>query len=265
MKKIFLLLIGLPSFYQTNFFAQEYVWHSYAYTGYAWSKKAGFTNPDITVFRRPANGNDDNFLRDAPFGGMALHRTVLPWLDLGFSYDFYAIFAYQKFHQATLSISPPAPIEFLTGQYQRQFSLQHQSAMVECFLKMPQDWRVMRDYLQVRPLIGGAVGVGINNLFGFQTIYHDYFSLITNITSIAQNHISKSFAWRFEGGVKFESLDSNLSFGISYRYYDGGQFSTGTKYMMHGLSKPGTILNLPAWKGTLKTNQIKLYININFD
>lgn len=252
--------------WSASLLAQDYTWHSYAYTGYAWSKKAGFFNPDEQVFARPAEGNDDNILRNAPFGGMALQRTILDWLDFGFSYDFYAIFAYQKFHNAAISPAGAIDIEFLSGQYQRQFALQHQSAMLDFFLKLPKDWQVMRNDLLFRPIIGGSVGVGINNMFGFQTINHNFFAENTNVNTIANNHISKSWAWRLEAGLKFESLESNLAFGLTYRYYCGGQFASGTRYMLGDFfTRVGRIVDLPAWRGVLKTNQIKLYININFD
>ncbi len=262
MRKAFLILF-LIIFYNANLHAQDYTWHSYAYSGYAWSKKAGFINPDPTIFATPTEGNDDNILRNAPFGGMALQRSIFSWLDFGFSYDFYAIFAYQKFHNSALQ--QIESLEFLSGQYQRQFSLQHQSAMVDLFLKFPKSWCIARNDLLFSPVVGGSVGVGINNMMGFRTINHNFFAQNTNITSIAKNNISKSWAWRLEAGLKFESLNSNLAFGVTYRYYCGGRFTSGTKYMLGDIFSPGEIVYLPAWQGVLKTNQIKLYININFD
>ena len=103
-------------------------------------------------------------------------------------------------------------------------------------------------------------------MYNFQTITHNVAAQDTDVTSVCANRISKSLAWRIEAGLKFDSLDSHVSFGVSYRYYCGGQFASGTTYMFTDLANAGAIYNnLPSWKGVLKTNQIKLYINANFD
>jgi hypothetical protein len=267
VKKIFLILFLIFTFI-SNSFAQECLWHAYAYSGYAWCKKTGFNNPDRInpegqrVFIFDPNLNDDNVLRNAPFGGMALHRSVNSWLRLGFSFDSYATFAYQKFHTVLL---PAALVEVLWDQYQRQFSLQHRSAMFDCYLQTPASWQVTVGAISIIPQIGGSVGVGINNMYNFQTITHNIIAQDTDVTTIGANHISKSLAWRIEAGIKFNSLESNVSFGVSYRYYCGGEFKSGTRFMFNDISNEGTIYNLPAWRGVLKTNQIKLYINANFD
>lgn len=265
VKQIGLLIILLNTFCVSRLIAdlQNKTWHNYAYSGYAWCKKAGIVNPDPAVFIEDPLLGDDAIMRNAPFVGVALHRSITNWLDVGFSFEAYATFAYQKFHD-NLDISD-LPIENLFFQYQRQLSLQHQSAMLEFFPKTPQACRVRLGNIQITPLVGAAVGVGINNVYNFQAITHDFLTGETNVTSLANNNIYKSLAWRIETGIRFASLESNLAFGISYRYYCGGQFESGTRYMLNDTFNQGNIYTLPAWKGTLKTNQIKLYINVSFD
>lgn len=243
-------------------------WHSYAYSGYAWSKKANFTNPDSHVFTVSPSGNDDNAFSHVPYAGIALHHTVLAGLELGFSYDCYAVLAFQKFHSFGNSYFPvivkPGQ-EVLYKDYQRQFSLQHQTVMCDLFLNLPEKWRVVYNYFVMEPLLGCSIGLGINNMFNFQTITPDVVFFSTDVTTISNNIITKNFAWRLEAGLKFSSQDSNIAFGVSYRYDDGGKFHSGTRYMLNDGINNGQIYNLPAWTGVFKSNQIKLYINVNFD
>jgi len=266
VKRLNLILIFLLIVSQSQKLTgtQDYRWHSYAYSGYAWSRFAGFVNPDPITFQVDSIAGDDNVLRNVPFVGLALHRRLCAFLEFGFSYDSYAVFAYQKYHLISPS-DAEGSIELLYPEYQRQFSLQHQAVMCESFLKFPEQFEVIAGNLLVYPVFGVAVGVGINNMMGFQTITYDFVSDTTDVTTIANNRIVKSLAWRFEFAINFASANSNLDFGFSYRYEHGGKFASGQKYMLNDVINQGSIYNLSAWTGVLKTHQLKLYINVNFD
>jgi hypothetical protein len=237
----------------------QYKWHSYAYAGYAWSLNAGIVNPDPAVFANVAPGDNDNAtLSNTSYGGVALHHNFNEWYTLGFSFESYGAFTYQRFHT-----NGNPMLEYLGPNYLREFLMDHQAAMIEAHFKFPAELAVFRHTLKIAPVCGVGVGVGINNLYNFATISLNPNAVGTQFTSIANNNISKSFAWRIEAGVNFASLESNVSFGVSYRYDDGGEFASGTLYEF--ASGQDALTYLPAWRGRLKTNQIKMYINVNFD
>lgn len=252
----FLLVIVLI-FLQSDLAAQP-KWHTYAYSGYAWSKKAGIVNPAPLIFANVApSDTDDSSLSNANFVGIALHHDLNKWQSLGLSYESYATFNYQKYHENGSPMQDNLGSVFL-----RLFFMNHQSVMLESYLKMPKHWQVQLGGLKVTPLVGLGVGVGINNLFNFQALSYDADIEGTEIASIAKNNIEKSFAWRIETGLNFASLSSNVSFGLAYRYYDGGRFATSNFYLFN-IAQGFAIL--PPWTGKFKTNQIKMYINVNFD
>ncbi len=257
---LFLFITGLDA---------DHKWKTYAYSGYAWSKKAGIVNPAPLYFTNVLPGDtDDSNLSNANFIGIALHYNLNRFHTLGASYESYATFNYQKFHnRGSLAVED---IDLNSG-YERQFFMNHQSAMLEGYLKFPARWGVILGGLNITPLVGAAVGVGINNLFGFEAISfrREDFVNDTLITSIAKNNIKKGMAWRIETGLNFESCNSNVSFGVSYRYYDGGRFATSNLYLTNGYSLIAPPIDsltvLPPWTGKFKTNQIKMYINVSFD
>ncbi len=240
---------------------KNYQWSVYSYAGYAWSKKAGVVNPQPAIFANiNAADTDDSELANTAFAGVSLQRNILDWFSCGFSYETYALFNYQRFHSA----ANPAQ-EILGSRYVRQFLMNHQSAMFETYFKLPSDFYLLLGRLTLRPLIGTAVGVGINDIFNFGTISDrldlDGFSI--NYNTVGSNYIKKSLAWRIEAGLNFSLSDSNLSFGVAYRYYDGGAFQSGTRYQINSLTN--AVVSLQPWSGSLKANEIKMYLQTDFN
>lgn len=267
MKKIY--LIGVNLIFLSNM-AQEvrpddhYQWNSRGYSGYAWAKNAGVVNPDLASFENvAANDTDDGKLSNVPFGGFAVLRNLYDWLSLGFSFETYGLFAYQRSHLN--SFSAITTKEFVGKNFSRTFTLSHQSAMIEMFLKLPKKWRVMLGNMQIKPVLGGGLGVGITNLFDFQTSSFDVVHFDTQLTTIGENNIKKSLAWCFETGINFQTISSDVSFGISYRYYHGGKFASGTRYQFNDILNLGKTLVLPAWTGVIKANELKIYISVDFN
>ena len=239
-------------------------WRSLGYTGYVWSKNAEVVNPAPLSFENVApNDSDDGRLSNVPFGGMSLVRRIYDWADLGFSFETYGLFAYQRSHLRTSPIG--SSIELLGNNYSRSFTLSHQSAMMEGYLNFPSAWLATLGKTQIRPTIGGGLGIGITNLFDFQTISYDLVHSDTQITTIASNNIKKSFAWRFEIGLIFQTIDSDVSLGINYRYYHGGNFASGTRYQFNDVINEGASHILPPWTGLIKADVLKMSINVDFN
>lgn len=244
---------------------ESYRWSSYAYGGYAWSKKAGISNPLPAKFANVADSDTDNDdIANTPFFGVSLQRNFNDFVSGGFSYEIYTLFNYQRYHA---NVSGSIEI-FGADKYVRQFLMNHQAAMLEGYLKLPSVYSVELGSLQVAPLLGGGVGVGISNLFNFGTVgqsngivgvYDVYYK------TVGSNHISKSMAWRIEAGLRFKSLESNFAFGVAYRYYHGGTFHSGPRYLFSGGIFIDQVLELPDWSGTLKSNQLKMYLEVDFN
>lgn len=266
MKKLYLSffsLICLSAIAQDSF-NENYKWNTRGYSGYAWTKKASVKNPDPTSFEKVAIlDTDDGELSNVPFGGFAVLRNCYDWLSVGFSFESYGLFAYQRSH--INSQANASTIEIVGPNYSRSFTLSHQSAMAESFFKFSEKWRVLLGNMQIKPVLGGGVGVGITNLFGFQTCSFNPINDDTQITTIGANHIKKSLAWRVETGLNFQTINSEVSFGISYRYYYGGKFASGTRYQFNDLINVGKVLDLPAWTGSIKANEMKMYISVDFN
>lgn len=267
MKKISLFVICvifLTSAAQDSEHAAYYKWNSRGYSGYAWAKNAEITNPDPASFENVAeNDTDDGKLSNVPFGGFAILRNLYDWLSLGFSFETYGLFAYQRSHLNSFSTATTK--ELVGKNYSRTFTLSHQSVMAESFLKLPKKWRVALGNMQIRPVLGGGIGVGITNLFDFQTCSFDPVHSDTQLTTIGENNIKKSLAWRLETGINFQTIGSDVSFGISYRYYHGGKFASGTRYQFNDILNLGKVLVLPAWTGVIKANELKMYISVDFN
>lgn len=267
MKKIYVVLINL--IYLSNLAhdlepVENYKWNSRGYSGYAWAKNAGVTNPDPASFENvAANDTDDGKLSNVPFGGFAILRNLNDWCYLGFSFETYGLFAYQRSH--INSTAPTTSKELVGKNYSRAFTLSHQSVMAETFFKLPKKWRVLLGNMQIKPILGGGLGIGITNFFDFQTCSFDPVHSDTQITTIGANNIKKSLAWRFETGINFQTIQSEVSFGISYRYYHGGKFASGTRYQFNDILNMGKVLILPAWQGVIKANELKMYISVDFN
>lgn len=240
-------------------------WNSMAYLGYAWSKKTGVVNPDPNIFQKVALGDtDDNVLSNVPYAGMSLIRNVCDWLKIGVSFETYGLFAYQKSHLN--GIAPSGSIvEFVGPNYTRSFVISHQSVMLDSYLVLPEKCRTRLGNTIIKPVFGGGVGIGISNLFNFQAVSYDIVHSDTQITTIGSNHIQKSLAWCVESGIDFQSIDSEVSVGVSYRYYNGGEFKSGNRFQLNDLFNEGRSFILPPWSGRIKANEIKMYININFN
>lgn len=240
-------------------------WTSFAYSGYTWSKNAGIVNPDPAVFTSVGPGDtDDSTVSNCPFSGTSLVRNVNDWLVIGMSYEVYGLFTYQRYHADGIAATAPQR-EILGPNYVRSFSLSHQSVMTQFYLKLPKAWKTTLGKTNIRPVLGGGVGIGITNFFDFQTLSYDVETGDTAITTLGANNINKSFAWRVECGVNFKTINSGTSFGINYRYYHGGKFSSGSRYQLNDTQSEGSVIGFPPWTGVIRANQIKLYISVEFN
>jgi len=240
--------------------SNEHKWCNSSYVGYAWSMKSGLVNPDITKFNQVAAGDtDDAPLSNVSYAGISLGRRVFKWLTASFSYEIFNGFNYQSYHKnGTLAGNPTTSVDFL-----RTFSLIHQSALLNFYIDFPSSWQTTVGNINISPELGGGLGVGVNQLNNFQTLTFANVTPTVALTTLGLLNIKTSLAWFVNIGISFQPKGTDANFGFGYRYYNGGKFSTSSKYILNDVNDQ-SIVDLAAWTGTIRTNQFKLFLDFDF-
>lgn len=238
----------------------NYKWTNSSYVGYAWSLKAGITNPDLSKFSKVGPGDtDDTPLTNVSYAGISLGRHVCKWLTMSFSYEIFNSFNYQSYHTGG---SLPGQTT-LDSNFLRSFSVLHQSALLNFYLDLPKKCNINLGDLCVKPVIGSGLGVGVNQMSAFQTLTFTGTPAVASLSTQGFINLQNSLAWYVNIGVSFQPKGTAANFGVAYRYYDGGKFSSGNKYIVND-SNEEALIDLAAWTGKIKTNQLKLFLDFDF-
>ncbi len=228
---------------------KESNFHAVVASGYAWSMDADIRGVDYNFWSGSMEGYDAD-LGNEPFISLGFGYRLFHVLDIDFAYTLYDTFRYQKNQQD--------PFENRRSRY---FDLDHQSALFN-FTYFPYTIGSICKKLEFTPFIGMGIGVGINQVSNFHTVYYDPTVGMGITTSIGPDHTRNSFAWQGTGGLRIHPVCSKLSLDLAYRYYNGGTFETPSQVTDYqGLNKGYTEKGKP-WRGTLQTNE--LYFAINF-
>ena len=238
----------------------NYKWSNSSYVGYAWSLKAGIVNPDVAKFIKIGPGDtDDTPLTNVSYAGISLGRHVCKWLTVSFSYEIFNSFNYQSYHTGgSLPGSSTLDTNFL-----RSFSVLHQSALLNFYLDWPKKYNIGWGDLLVKPVIGSGLGVGVNQMSAFQTLTFTGTPAVASLSTQGFINLQNSLAWYVNIGISFQPKGTAANFGVAYRYYDGGKFSSGTKYIVND-SNEEALIDLAAWTGVIRTNQLKLFLDFDF-
>lgn len=237
-----------------------YQWTNSSYVGYAWSLKSGIVNPDVSKFSKVAPGDTDNIpLTNVSYAGISLGKHVFKWLEIKFSYEIFNSFNYQSYHAGGSLPGQTA----LDTNFLRSFAVLHQSALLNFYLDWPKRWGVSLGDLVLKPVIGTGLGVGINQMSGFQTFTFTGTPPVASLSTQGLININNSLAWYVNLGVAFQPKGTSASFGLAYRYYNGGKFISSTKYVVSDSSEEA-LIDLAAWTGTIRTNQLKLFLDFDF-
>jgi len=256
-------------------------WDTDAYFGYAFSMNNHLKNPSTVQFNQgvvpttTSNDSDDNNnpesakMGDATLVGVAINYNCCSWFTLGISGELYTPFTYALAHSgATLATGAgtAGTNEILGKNYLRSFTLNHQAFLFNVYFHLPERlaWNV--GGVNVTPLIGGGVGVGLNKVTNFQTTGWSTVSTagILQYTTIALPNLKASVAWQATAGLNFQPEGSDMSFGVTYRFKDEGKFSTGTQYQLNDNANYGKVVTLDAWTGKLRTNEVAMFVNFEF-
>lgn len=232
-------------------------WNACAHMGHAWSLKSGLANPDTAVFATLASTDtDDAKLNKASFVGLGLNKQLWSWLSAGVSYDLYSGFSYRAFHKGGTT----GTVEKTGAVYSRSFDVNHSSAMLNVNLNLPEDWRMEVGSMSISPALGGGVGIGVNEVANFKAI-----DALGVITTSAANNSKASLAYHACGGLQFQAEDSNVGFGLNYRYYYGGKFASAGKYVFATTGTAATDeTSAKAWEGKVKAHQLQFALNWAF-
>ncbi len=245
----------------------KYQWVNSSYVGYAWSTNTGISNPDTNTFRQVVAGDtDDAKLSSTSYAGIALSRFVKDWLAIGFAYEIYNSFSYQNIHVGSVVADPLASTstEVFGDKFTRSFALVHQSALCSLYLNMPEKYKLTYGIFAIEPIIGGGLGVGINYMTGFQTVGLTATTPYTQVTTVGLASLKNSLAGFVHLGVGFKPKSTAATFGVGYRYYVGGNFSTGSQFVFYDATNGGDLVDAAPWTGTIKTNQLNVFLDFEF-
>lgn len=278
MKKMYLLLSafllsGLANAKSTaaasassNVSSDDYSWCAHAYMGQSWTQLAGVANPSAAQFNAVASTDtDDAKLGKGSFVGLGVNRQLWSWVSVGTSSEFHTPYRYDMYHTggAAATSAGAGTGEGLGTRFNRHFDLQHYSAMFNVNLHTPEDWSMSVGSLNVSLAVGGSVGVGVNEVRNFYSEGYAATALYQK-TSVALPNSKASLAWAANGGLNFVSEDSNVYFGLAYRYYYGGKFASSATFNLNDAANTGTAVALTAWEGKLKAHQAMMTVGLEF-
>ena len=255
-------------------------WRGVGYIVAAIPMDCDIVNPSTVQFNQPADTSTDNAkLGKLSSGvGLGVYRDFFcEWLQAGVTYEFYAPFYYAK-HQADataatgLTDSPAVSAETLGANYERSFTLNNQSAMFNLEFSLPRNWSWETCNMSISPMLGAGVGLGVNTVSNFQAV--GWSSNVTSgtpagvlqLTTVSRPKTHVGVAWQVNAGFNFRPVDSDLSFALAYRYYNGGKFSTQSSFMLNDnvLADQGNEIALTAWTCKLRTNQVVMCLDFQF-
>lgn len=245
----------------------KYQWVNSSYVGYAWSTNTGITNPDASTFRQVVAGDtDDAKLSSTSYAGISLSRFVKDWIAVGFAYEIYNSFSYQNVHVGSVVSDPLTTTskEVFGDKFTRTFALVHQSALCSLYLNIPDEYKLTYGIFAIEPVIGGGLGIGINYMTSFQTVGLTATTPYTQVTTVGLASLKNSLAGFASLGVGFKPKSTAATFGIGYRYYVGGKFSSGSQFVFYDATNGGDLVDAAPWVGTIKTNQLNVFLDFEF-
>ena len=243
----------------------DYRWMTSSYVGYAWSGLAGIANPNPKQFNavKPGDTDDGNF-GNVAYAGFSLSRKFSKYYLLSFSYDVYGAFVYRRYHQTATAPERQAGVEILGIPYSRSFSLDHQGALFNLILDLPKKFEYVYKEMHLKPACSGGIGMGISKVKNFQSLGFTDIVPYSQITTISPTSTTINFAWQCTVGLGMRPRNSAVSFGVAYRYYNGGRFASSNIFILNDDENMGQPVQLTAWSGKLRTQQLKMYINAEF-
>lgn len=252
-------------------------WYTDAQIGHGWTRNAGVCNPDTSFWDGASEGYDSD-LGHSGFTGVVVGRQMCRWSALEFEYDLFQTMGYQKYQTTTTAGSTAG---FTGTKRMRFFNVDHQAALVNVKLLAPKDWALNVKGLKVAPTLGAGLGLGINTMSNFHTVGYNQVEDVAistsgtaitstttlalgSTTSIALPQTKIGLAWQANFGLTFQPANSDTTFGVLYRYYEGGKFASAGKFMLNTADQGGAQVAGAAWTGKLKMHQLVIKVECPF-
>lgn len=213
----------------------------------------------------PAREGYDADLNNAPFASISMGYNINSYMSIGASFTYRGPFKYCKRQTPLETSGTPA---FL-GEKTRFFDLENNSFMLDFYLNRSG----INSYYNydvycgnISPYLGVGIGWSKNAVYNFhsqlsETIQVNNFTT-NRVASIMTYKVDNEFAWQISLGVDY-NINSCINIGLGYRYFDGGCFKTNN-YVVDNLPDYIREVNLPAWTGKLKTNEIVASFTLEF-
>jgi hypothetical protein len=187
------------------------------------------------------------------------------WLSLGSSFNIRPLYEYcQSIEEKTDSYGPST----------LYFTLSNMSFMYTAAINRGIDpcWSWECGCFRLAPFVAGGVGLAYTTFGHFVVIDNDdakVGSLVVNEVSYeAVPTTTSNFAWQVQVGLE-ASYAERLSFGVSYRFFNAGSWSTATdrcciSYWNNYASPVDNHTTIPPLFGKLRANELVFNLMINF-
>ena len=259
------LLMSLPAFAgecceKTNFYVLTE-------SGWSWPTCPNFSFDGIS-------DTDALEQNESLFGSKAHYSYVISaevgvefnnWLSLGSSFNIRPLYEYCQSADAV-------------GEYSSRttyFTLSNMSFMYIAAINRGIDpcWSWECGCFRLAPFVAGGLGLAYTTFGHFVVIDN----VDTKVGSLVVNEVlneavpttTSNFAWQVQVGLE-ASYAERLSFGVSYRYFSSGSWSTATDrccinyWSNYASPVVGTHTTIPPLYGKLRANELVFNLMINF-
>jgi len=222
-------------------------WDTDLYFGYAFPMKLNYQS-FISVTSDVNIADSGN----ATLIGLAVNYNCCSWFTLGVSGELYTPFNYSFWANVNGGGGVCVPL-----------TLNHQAFLFNAYFHLPERLAWQLCSVNLTPLIGGGVGVGLNKVTGIQLTSADPNLLYT---AIVLPNFKASVAWQATAGLNFQPEGSDISFGVTYRFKDEGKFNGSTQAQVNDRTHLGQIIINDNGYGIIKlrTNEVGMFLNFEF-
>lgn len=235
-------------------------------SGWSWP-----TCPKITYDDRYLNSDEEREVFSNLYGSKPVYSYVISaevgvefnnWLSLGSSFNIRPLYEYCQSTDAVGDISAQTVY----------FTLSNMSFMYIAAINRGIDpcWSWECGCFRLAPFVAGGVGLAYTT-FGHFVILDDNIIKIQGLDErrVLEDSVAtttSSFAWQAQVGLE-ASYSERLSFGVSYRYFSAGTWSSGTdrcciNYLWNEIDN-STYTTAPLC-GKLRANELVFNLMINF-
>ena len=209
------------------------------------------------------------------FGGKSHNSYVISvelgvefnnWLSLGSSFNIRPLYEYCQSIEETQTVYRPKTLYFTLSNLSFMYIAAINRGIDPCLA-----WEC--GCFRLAPFVAGGLGLAYTTFGHFVVIDN----VDTKVGSLVVNEVlneavpttTSNFAWQVQVGLE-ASYAERLSFGVSYRYFSSGSWSTATDrccinyWSNYASPVVGTHTTIPPLYGKLRANELVFNLMINF-